>query len=178
MGVKRKNPIEPVGQVVDGIVAEHRIEGLFWKRQALASIGDLERHVGKSFAFSPSFRCLDAMGVDIDSDTCRSCVLGHRTRDATRATRDFQCVLPGAKLEKIEPLARLCRGDPARLAQVLSIGLAADLGLGVSRKLPVMIVVEIDFVGHRLRPVSFFVDMAIVVPRTLDVTEWSYHECR
>jgi hypothetical protein len=136
------------GEVVDRVVAEDRIERVVPEGQATTGVRRRKRDA-RGVTPLPPRGGLERERIDVDPDAHRAGVRGHAARHAARSTRHLQGRLSGSELEKTKPLARFLERDPARLPQVLSVGVPAHRELRAGGEVTILGVVEIGFCAHR-----------------------------
>jgi hypothetical protein len=142
--------VQAIRNVAHRVIREHGIESgrLEWKW--LARVHGLERHSAcDALRHGQLLRIANAMLVDIDAGdaaaTCDSEVDGW----TTGAASDFQNVSLFVHLRQIGKSKPLRSGHPTALANVLTKGATAHLGLGSAIEVCVNVVVKINGLGHR-----------------------------
>ena len=133
----------PVRQVVDGVDAQHGVEGAIGKQQAGTTIRDLK---GGPFpqALGGCLRLSDAGGLDVEAGDAAASAPHEVQGRAAGAAADVEQVHIRAEAEELCDLGLLGTVAPAGLAQVLAIDLASQRCREIGAEAAVMGTVEVE----------------------------------
>jgi hypothetical protein len=131
--------------VAHRIVRDDRVEPVVGKRQRAAGLYHLRVDLlGDATSLGQRNRVPNPVLVDIHTGDVAAARERQVDRGPPGSAAHFQHLRPRADTELIGELEPLPRGQPAALAQVLSIGFLADRRFGAAREISVDIVVQID----------------------------------
>jgi hypothetical protein len=134
--------------VIDGVVAEQRVERLVREGERLVGVGHAELDAAvPGGRGEPVGGGADRRRVDVHADDGDAEPLGHAHRRASRSARDLQHPLVRAEPEPLAELVALGGRDPARLPEVLAERLDADGPVDLGLHVSVVTVVQIGR-GH------------------------------
>ena len=116
-------------EMVHSVDTDNGVEGALGKGQWFACIHSLEfRPVGQATRLGRISRRKDAALVNVDPGDVTARGVGGEKRRPARATRDIEHARVGLQFQPAKELPQFTRCDPAKLPDIVAIGLASDLG--------------------------------------------------